>query len=155
MMEAKLELAVRNWVLVDASAEWAFDVFTRDVETWWPCDTHSIRADLGLGRPEALVLEPWEGGRFYERTGQAEFGWATVTGWDPPRRLVLEWHLEADLPPTEVEVTFTPEDENTRVELAHTGWEFVGPTAKAARSRYAGSGGWEPVLRCYAEAVGS
>ncbi len=53
---------VRATVTVEAPAERAFDVFTRRFDAWWP-RTHKLGAgDLAEG-----VLEPWGGGRWYER----------------------------------------------------------------------------------------
>jgi len=77
-----------------------------------------------------------------------------VLVWDPPRRVVLQWELDPDLPPTEVEIVFAPEGDDTRVDLAHTGWEFAGPDGVEARPRYSGQRGWELVLRRFAEAAG-
>ena len=155
METTRVEQAIRCWVVVDASLEWAFDTFTRDAGMWWPVEAFSSRAAAGLGPPDAVSLEPWEDGRFVERSGAAELRLGTVLVWDPPRRLVLQWELDAELPPTEVEVTFAPEGEDTRVDLAHSGWEFAGPAAAEGRARYAGTGGWETVLRRFAESVGA
>jgi uncharacterized protein YndB with AHSA1/START domain len=153
-MQTKVEQAVRCWVVVDASLEWAFDLFTRDARSWWPVEAFSSRAAVGLGPLDGVQIEPWEGGRFVERSGNAEVRLGTVLVWDPPRRVVLQWELDPDLPPTEVEVVFAPEGDDTRVDLAHTGWEFAGPNAAEARPRYSGQRGWELVLRRFAEAAG-
>ena len=161
-METRVDLAIRSWVAVDASIEEAFDVFTGRIHTWWPLETHSIRAMRGLGRPEELHLERWQGGRFYERTGLDEIRWGEVLVWDPPHRIVIEWQVLADFPPTEVEVRFTPDGGDTRVELTHDGWEFAGiwglagaKSVNEERDRYAGRLGWDWVLGHYAVAVGA
>jgi hypothetical protein len=159
-METRVDLAIRSWVAVDASVEWAFDVFTRDIGEWWPLETHSLRASIGLGRPDLLHLERWEGGRLYERTRDEVLPWATVVTWDPPHRILLEWLVSAQSPPTDVEVTFASEDGQTRVGVVHTGWEFAGgwslgvSSAESARARFAGTHGWDWVLGHYAVAVG-
>jgi uncharacterized protein YndB with AHSA1/START domain len=153
-MGTRVEEAVRCWVVVDASLEWAFDLFTRDARSWWPVEAFSSRAAVGLGPLDGVQLEPWEAGRFVERSGNAEVRLGTVLVWDPPRRLVLEWELDLEVPPTEVEVVFAPEGDDTRVDLAHSGWEFAGPDAREARARYSGNRGWELVLRRFAEAAG-
>jgi uncharacterized protein YndB with AHSA1/START domain len=141
-------------VVVDASLEWAFDRFGCDVRSWWPLDAFSSRSAVGLLQIDGVNLEPWEGGRFLEHSGNAALRIGTVLVWDPPRRLVLQWELDAELPPTEVEVVFAPEGYETRVDLAHTGWEYAGPDGPEARRRYAAHNGWEAVLRRYALAVG-
>ena len=155
MQATKVDQAVRCWVVVDASLEWAFDTFTRDIASWWPVEAFSSLAAVGLAVPDDVHLETWEHGRFSERSGAAELRLGTVLVWDPPRRLVLQWELDSELPPTEVEVTFAPEGEDTRVDVAHGGWEFAGPDGIAGRARYAGTRGWEMVLRRFAVAAGA
>ena len=49
---------------------------------------------------------------------------------------------------TEVEVTFTPEGERTRVDLEHRGWERLGEAAEFKRTEY--EAGWDGVLDLYA-----
>jgi uncharacterized protein YndB with AHSA1/START domain len=150
-MESTVDLAIRRSVEVNADVERAFDVFTRDLPTWWPLDTHSVRADRGFGAADSLHLEPWQGGRFYEKTGNEELRWGCVLTWDPPCRIVLEWQVNPERPPTEVEVVFTPEEEGTFVEVVHAGWEFAGPAGQEERAGYAGDAGWNWLLRRYAE----
>ena len=138
---------------MNAPAERAFDVFTREIETWWPLETHSIRASRDGGRPQELHLELREGGRFYERTDGEELLWGSVLVYDPPRRIVIEWQVNPANPATEIEVTFTREGLGTHVELVHSGWErFADPTG-ATRSGYGSEGGWSRVLDLYAAAV--
>jgi len=159
-METRLDLAIRSWVAVDASVEWAFDVFTRDIGEWWPLATNSLRASRGLGRPELLHLERWEGGRLYEQTGHETVEWATVASWDPPNRLELEWLVSPQAPPTDVVVTFASEDGHTRVDVVHSGWEFASgwglgsASAAEARARLSGARGWDWVLGHYVVAAG-
>ena len=75
-----------------------------------------------------VVFEPHEGGEVYEIAGNGERGhWATVLAW-APSRLVLAWNiLERSPVPTEVEISFLPEGERTRVELEHRGWAAFTP----------------------------
>jgi uncharacterized protein YndB with AHSA1/START domain len=148
------DLALRRSVTVNAPSERAWDVFTRQMRAWWPLETHSIRAGREERAPEELHLELFAGGRFYERTGAEEHRWGTVLECDPPRRIVLEWQVNPDRAATEIEVTFTPEGEATRVDLVHRGWERHGELAEEARSSYAGESGWNWVLGLYAGAAG-
>jgi uncharacterized protein YndB with AHSA1/START domain len=63
--------------------------------------------------------------------------WATILAWDPPRSFVLAWKPNlTDNPPTELEITFTPDDGGTRVDLEHRGWERLGALAAEARAGY-------------------
>jgi uncharacterized protein YndB with AHSA1/START domain len=148
MNEALVIEAVRKTVTVDCVVEEAFRVFTADATSWWPVDSHSIHGQ----DVREVVFEPHEGGEVYEIAGNGERGhWATVLAWDPPSRLVLAWNiLERSPVPTEVEISFLPEGERTRVELEHRGWEAFTPTpGKADRDDY--DTGWEHVLGVYAE----
>jgi uncharacterized protein YndB with AHSA1/START domain len=151
-MEAAVDLAIRRSIHVSAPPERAFDVFTRGIEGWWPLETHSIRGQRQGLRPRELHLELREGGRFYERNEGEEHEWGRVTAYDPQHRLAIEWHVNPDHPPTEIDVTFTPEDGGTRVDLVHSGWErFDDPTG--TRTSYDSENGWAKVLGLYASAA--
>jgi uncharacterized protein YndB with AHSA1/START domain len=147
--------SVRRTVTVDRPVEDAFRVFTEGIATWWPLRTHSIEAMAtdGSRAPETVVLEGREGGRLYERMTSGEEGyWGTVTHWEPPTRVVIEWKVNPKaIAPTEIEVTFTPEESGTRVVLEHRGWERLGAEAAEARASYAD--GWIGVLRAYEQAA--
>jgi uncharacterized protein YndB with AHSA1/START domain len=150
--------AIRKTVTIDCTAEHAFRVFTEGIGTWWPLHTHSISVmDDGSGAPETAVMEPRVGGRLYERTRDGrECDWGIVLVWDPPTRIVLEWRVNRDNPPTEVEVRFSRDGDGTRVDLEHRGWERypadVGPRTRAS---YASADGWEGVFGAYAAQAGA
>ena len=154
-METTIDLAIRRSVTVNAPVERAFDVFTREIEVWWPLETHSVGAMRGAGRPEELHLELREGGRFYERTDGEEHTWGRVLTYDPPRQIVIEWRVNPENPPTEIDVTFTPEGAGTRVDLVHRGWERFEDPTQATRAEYDSETGWTGVLAKYAEAAES
>jgi len=144
MSESLVIEVVRKVVTVDCAIEEAFRVFTEDAMSWWPVATHSIHETV-----REIVFEPGEGGEVYEVSTAGEKGhWATVTGWDPPARLVLAWNiLERPGEETEVEVRFTPEGDGTRVELEHRGWETLAEAAAEKRADY--DTGWGHVLGRY------
>ena len=54
--------SVRKTLIVEASAERAFRVFTESQGNWWPLATHHI----GKHPARSVVIEPREGGRWYE-----------------------------------------------------------------------------------------
>lgn len=142
-------------VTVGCAPEDAFRVFTREMGGWWPVQMFSMAADEHEGRVkvESVVVEEHEGGRIYEvMSDGAEGTWATVLQWDPPHRLILAWKPNlSDNPPTEIEVTFTPHDGGTRVNLEHRGWERLGAIAEEARSGYGEN--WTGVLALFAAAA--
>ena len=53
---------VRKSIVVDATVEHAFRVFTERIGEWWPVTTHSVHEE----RAETAVLEPRLGGSVYE-----------------------------------------------------------------------------------------
>ena len=56
------------------------------------------------------MIEPRVGGRILETIrGGEPAEWGSVMVWEPFDRLVIEWRVRAENPPTEVEVRFTPE----------------------------------------------
>ena len=146
---------VRRSVFVQAPPERAFEVFTEGFAGWWPA-SHSVLE----GGQEAAIIETAEGGRWYERgPGGEECDWGRVLAFEPPRRLVLSWLLDEKFDPdpdeskaSEVEVTFTPEGDGTRVELVHSGFERRGGEAgEGVAAGVAGEGGWSGLLARYAE----
>lgn len=142
MTEHATELELRKTVTVPIAAEEAFDLFTSGIATWWPLRTHSVEeADA-----ETVVFEGRVGGRVVERARDgAEHVWGTVVEWEPPARLLLQWHPGRESETAqEVTVTFTPEPAGTRVELVHRGWERAGAAAERLHASY--DTGWDAVL---------
>ena len=75
-----------------------------------------------------------------------EWGW--ITAWEPPRRLVYQWHISTDRSSaTEVEIAFIDLGERTRVEIEHRGWERLGDRGTSWRD--ANRAGWDGVLPDY------
>jgi uncharacterized protein YndB with AHSA1/START domain len=152
-MSAQIRPApVRKSIVVDASQDRAFDLFTSGIGGWWP-KSHKIgKADLD--RP---VIEPRSGGRWYELDvdgSECEIG--KVALWEPPQRLILIWQLTPEFTydpnlVTEVEVRFTPEAGATRVDLEHRDLERMGDRAEAMRETVSGPGGWPALLQLFAD----
>src|SRR5918994_2217572 len=145
MTEVATIAPVRKTLSVECSPERAFEVFTGEVMSWWPIERFSIHEE----KVRDVVLEPREGGEMYEvaESGKREH-WARVVVFEPPRRLVLAWKVNpATDAPTEIEVTFTPEGQGTRVELEHRHWERAGEGAPEMRDNY--ETGWDLVLGPY------
>ena len=146
---------VRRSLLVKASPEHAFEVFTAGFDRWWP-KGHSI----GAAPQKAAVMEQKAGGRWYE-VGEdgSETQWGEVLAWEPPSRLVLIWRIGADWKcdpnlHTEVEVRFTPEGDGVRVDLEHRNLEAYGEQAERVKTAIGGEdGGWGGLLRTFAEAA--
>jgi uncharacterized protein YndB with AHSA1/START domain len=148
--------AVRRSVAVRATPERAFEVFTEGFSTWWPLESHHIGANMAV----EAIIEPHAGGRWFERDAEGnECEWGYVTEWDPPHRVLLAWHLTPEYAfdpdpekATEVQVTFTAQDDGTLVVLAHRGFEKYADAARI-RESVSSEGGWGELLKTYARAV--
>ena len=141
---------INTSVTVRRSPEDAFRIFTRDMGSWWPLQAFSMAEDTeGRVKAESVVFEERAGGRVYEVMSDGTEGtWATILAWDPPRSFILEWKPNlTDNPPTELEITFTPDDDGTRVALEHRGWERLGALAAEARAGYGEN--WTGVLSLF------
>jgi uncharacterized protein YndB with AHSA1/START domain len=147
---------IRKQLQVRIAPERAFRLFTAEMGSWWPLDTHS-RADDDQTTKD-VVFEEETGGRIYEiMTDGTEASWGRVTTWDPPSRVVFDWRPSDEGPFTEVDVRFSAtEGGGTLVDLEHRGWERLGDRAAEAREAYASDTGWGLVFdRAFAQAAGT
>jgi uncharacterized protein YndB with AHSA1/START domain len=145
-MNSATEIApVVSTIEVARRPEEAFTIFTERLGEWWPTAEHSI----GRDKVAAVVVDARLGGTIVERWSDGtEFGWATFTEWDPPRRFVMSWRPNPNPgPTTEVEVSFSPTQDGTIVELTHRGWERLGDDAADARRSY--EIGWPRVMTAF------
>jgi uncharacterized protein YndB with AHSA1/START domain len=148
---------IRKHVDVPIGPDEAFRLFTAGMGSWWPLDTHSRREDDQVVKD--VVVEEHVGGRIYElMTDGSEGYWGTVTAWEPPSRLVVDWRPndQIEQPHTEVEVRFSPAaDGGTSVDLEHRNWERLGERAEEGRAQYDSDSGWVLVLEtAFVEAAG-
>lgn len=148
------DLLVRREIMVEVDQETAFAVFTGRIGQWWPLSTHHI----GSRQPETAILEPFAGGRWFERSMDGtECDWGKVLAWEPPRRLLLAWDIgcewAGDPVTTEVEVLFIADgEERTKVVLEHRKIERYGEAAERLRDSFGSENGWTAVLRSFAAA---
>jgi uncharacterized protein YndB with AHSA1/START domain len=147
------QVVVRKSVTVAAPIALAFEVFTARIESWWPMASHHI----GDAECAAIVIERRPGGRWYERgVDGVECVWGEVLVWEPERRVVLVWQLDArfQFDPTlhtEVDVRFTAiDDRTTQVDLEHRGLEAYGADAIAMRVTFGSPNGWNGMLEHFA-----
>jgi uncharacterized protein YndB with AHSA1/START domain len=134
---------------VACSADHAFDVWTKQLGTWWPKD-HTV----GGGREVTVVLQAGVGGRIYEFGDDgAEHTWGRVTAWEPPVRLAYTWHIGRPASDaTDVEIRFVAQgDDLTRVVIEQRGWERFGDEAQSWRAR--NRTGWDSLVPHYIAAI--
>ena len=107
------------------------------------------------------ILEPHEGGRWYERGADgSECDWGRVLVWEPPHRLVVTWQINGqwqyDPDPehaSEIEVRFTADGPGqTIVELEHRLLERL-VDGQALHDGISGGGGWISLLERFAKAA--
>jgi uncharacterized protein YndB with AHSA1/START domain len=147
--------AVTASIVVAASQEQAFKVFTEDMGSWWPPEHHILQGELA-----SMELEPREGGRVYDLgTDGTECQWGTVLAYDPPDRVTFSWNINLrwqieDDPArrSEVEVRFFPEGEgSTRVLLEHRHLDRHGEGWEHMRDGVGSTDGWPVGLGRFAE----
>jgi uncharacterized protein YndB with AHSA1/START domain len=146
------EVPIQKTILVATSAERAFQVFSGEMSTWWPLASYHI----GTADATSVVIEPFVGGRWFERgVDGSECDWGRVRTWDPPRLLVLSWEISGDWQhdpsiQTEVEVRFTAEGASTRVDLEHRLLHYYGGKAAEMRGVFDSEQGWKGLLDAFA-----
>lgn len=135
---------------VACSQERAFDTFVGGMGNWWPLDKRAM-SKMDGDKPKCLTIEPELGGRIVEISeGGKEHHWGTITQFDRPGKVVMDFHM--GMPPEQtsvVEVVFSPNGENsTQVVLTQSNWEGFGDMAEMIRDGYVES--W-PMLfaECY------
>lgn len=148
---------VRETIAVAAPVAEAFRVFTEQCHAWWP---RSYR--LGGAERTDIVLQPREGGRWYERTADGnECGWGIVLAWQPPVWLALSWQIGLGFVPepdpqraSRVDVTFMePGANSTTVTVVHSELQRHGDGWTAMADAVSGERGWGGILRSYAQVV--
>ncbi|WP_372530564.1 SRPBCC domain-containing protein [Euzebya sp.] len=147
--EAPVEVEVE----VGCSPDHAWRLWTERMDVWWPPGKSVAGGDA------EVVVEARPGGRIYERTPDGvEHDWGRVVATDPPHRIAFTWHLMFDAADaTDVEVTFTPIADGTRVRVVHTGWDRLARergTDVAAQRRDRNRAGWTAVTAAFRAAAG-
>jgi len=136
-------------IVVEATAEHAFKVFTDKIGAWWPLKGHSISESVGA-KGLTVEIEPFVGGEIVETSDAGEkYVWGRIRDWQPGERLKFSWLMgleEAEA--SEVEVTFAQEGQKCRVTLVHRNWDGYGEGAQAKRDNY--NKGWDLVFgQCF------
>ena len=149
------DTSVRESIVVDAPIERAFEVFTKDIGSWWPAGHHILEAQLA-----EMVFEPRVGGHVYDRgVDGSECRWARVLVYEPPTRVTigwdinLQWQIETDpARSSEVDVRFTAESpDRTRVSLEHRNLDRHGEGWPTLRDAVGSSDGWAGSLSAFAD----
>lgn len=116
-------------IRVPCSPVQAFDIFTQEIGSWW-ADSELFR--FTPRSPGVLQFEPPDpsgaGGRLIERLPNGKtFEVGPIRLWERGERLVVGWRQATFGPEhaTEVDVRFEAVGAETRVSVAHSGWDTV------------------------------
>lgn len=133
---------------VNASQETCFNVFTRQMDAWWPKAYH-----IGACPMRNAVLEPKPDGRWYSNHADgSEVNIGKVLTWDPYSLLVLAWQIDGNFQYnpeliTEVEVQFLAEGpKSTRIKFAHKNLEKLAGGAKVIEGM---DEGWGTIVNLF------
>lgn len=137
---ARIDKSIR----IRTTPERAFDMFTRDIGTWWPKHQHSLDSE----NTETVVLEPRLGGKLFQRQKDGTIHkWGEVTAFERPGSFTLSWHIGREVEDaTRVHVSF--EDAGgglTVVRLIHDGFENMA-SGDGADMREGYNNGWVNVF---------
>lgn len=140
-------------VTVALPLERAFAFFTEAFGSWWPAAYH-----IGAAEMADAIVEPREGGRWYERgVDGTECDWGQVLAWEPPHRLVLTWQINGhwqydpdSAHASEIEIRFTADGpEQTTVTLEHRHLDRLVEGKAMADTIVESGGGWSSVLEVF------
>jgi uncharacterized protein YndB with AHSA1/START domain len=149
------ETDVRKSVTVPVPVAQAFRIYTERPAEWLPPEHTFIRD------PQSITMEPWAGGRFYERGADgAEITRGTIVEWAPPGRLAVTWRIGPNWQPvfddehaSVIVVEFNPAGADaTEVVLTYTQLDRHGEMAGLIRSAINDPGSGNTLQR-YAEVV--
>ncbi|HKV55163.1 MAG TPA: SRPBCC domain-containing protein [Candidatus Binataceae bacterium] len=132
-MSSRILVALR----VAATPERAFEVFTREIGTWW---RNNSLFQFTRRKPGILSFEPGPSGRLIEtQPDGAIFEIGRIMTWEPGVRLAFNWRQESFTAEqmTRVEVRFEPVGDETRVTVEHHGWDTI-PAEHVARHGFPG-----------------
>jgi uncharacterized protein YndB with AHSA1/START domain len=155
--EAAQNAVIKRTLHLEVPIEKAFQVFTERMGLWWPASHH-----VGGTPFKDILIDKKKGGRWYEINVEGlECIWGTVLVYEPPKKVVLSWHLQpdwsfnADLArASEVALEFQAEGpEMTRVEFEHRHLDRHGLGWEKMREQVGADGGWPMILKLYTEAT--
>jgi uncharacterized protein YndB with AHSA1/START domain len=142
-MPGEEDAAPRVSVTVPATPAEAFRIYTERQIEWQP------PAHLTVKDPDAVIMEPRVGGRYYERGADGtEVVRGTITEWAPPGRVAVTWRIGRGwrLAPDDenasvIVVEFNPSGpDSTEVVFTYTHLERHGEMAPVLRAAIASPG---------------
>ena len=126
---------------VPCSQETAFNVFIKEMDSWWPFESFSQSVMRGQ-KVNSLRVDARQGGQIVEvSSDDTEVPWGTITTFEPHDFLGMDFHLqhpsEEKRSDSQIEIRFTVlADDRTRVELTQSNWEAFGDMAEMVHGGY-------------------
>jgi uncharacterized protein YndB with AHSA1/START domain len=120
--------SARISVAVAVPPDFAFRLFTEDIDRWWGTGRKYRQSDT---QSSLIRLEPKLGGRLFEsfERGGAPQVWEAgkVLVWEPPRRLSFSWRNAnfTEHEQTHVDVHFESTRSGTLVTVTHSGFSSL------------------------------
>lgn len=147
---------IKYHLTVPVSAEQAFEVFVRGLDSWWP--EEYTWAGEGL---ERIAIVPEKNGRCYERGPHGfECDWGRVLRYDPPHSIVFSWQIDPDRVPqpnpekaSEIEILFEDNGSDTEITFIHRNFEKHGENAESYKEALSSPRGWPYILEKFEKAV--
>ena len=140
--------SIKKELLVNASQETAFRVFTERMGDWWPKSHH-----IGNTPPTDTILEQQVEGRWYSiHEDGTERNIGKVLAWEPFHRVLIAWQVNGNFQYdpdliSEVEVLFQVEEPGlTRIKMEHRELEKLAGGAKMIEDM---DQGWGFILDLY------
>ena len=143
-------------VTVECNQETAFNVFIKELGSWWPHAPFTVSAMKEIG-VRSITVDAQVGGKIIETGEDGEsFTWGTIIDYNPFDSLKMDFHIPAPGTPnnlfTFIEMTFTPlTDSSTQVDLLQTNFGALGDMAEPSHQGYGFA--WTPIFeQAYANA---
>ncbi len=141
---------IAKTIEVPCAQDQAFDIFIKQMQSWWPLGKFTYSAMQGTPA-KGIRVAAKSGGEIVELgCGSGEISWGKIVDVKPHDFLSMDFHIPAPGGPevpglSRVEVRFTKvADSRTRVDLKQINWEAFGKHAEMLRGGY--GHGWEMIF---------
>ncbi|WP_448563359.1 SRPBCC family protein [Thalassotalea ganghwensis] len=135
----------------------AFDLFSRQLNSWWPKEYTWSKDKL-----DRITIESFVGGRCTEYGPHGfQVDWGRVLAWYPPKHLSFSWQISPRREPipdpdkaSVVDIKFSKITESlTQIELIHRNFLNHGKGAEDYLEALGSKYGWPLILNAYENAV--
>lgn len=136
--------SIEKHLNLECSVEHAFRVFTKNISTWWPLESHSCFET----KSDRVVIEEQVGGQIIEYSKEGHSAvWGNILSWQPPFRFSMTWHPSSPVDEATIVAVefFKISDSSCRLKLVHSEWH----QRKDPNIRGNYENGWDMVLSLF------